>query len=569
MTNRIYNILSLLAALWMVGCSESLEDTYDEFTEGGMIRYVGKCSNVEVNPGWERLQVIWKNNIDAGIKNVKVTWQSENETIPYVRYIDRSNTADEEDLMDTIYLENLTDAVYTVRVSNITADSVESLVEEKYGRPYTENHEDLRTFSRGISAFSRMNNKLAVILDQDNENIKELLLCYYDKQGNKCVWNTKEHMTDILYDGTTELGRDYMFLLPEDSDAEIDFNRPLTLERKGKLAGCVDEITFPSDTLNLDERLRSTEFSQLMASMYGLAWESKVNELTTLELDYDIMSMQDLMYFPRLEKVVLGKNRYMQPSYAQSFYSTTDTYLGLSTLAFLNETRENFVVERYNNHYFDKDDVTTYIEAYKNAGKIKKDFTFIEKGSANLDDKPQYQRLDTIGWEITCSDTLRSGYVLDGAAMLLFDGPDYYEDFWSGETYMIEYYFEPNQTIGASIVTVTYDMKTPQVVAGFKAAQPYRNESGDTDYLLSSLKVEFSTDGYVWTNATNTEGSVTLGTSPGEETFIIVPKELQTPVRYIRLTMSNRLVGSVSGQGLYSLRLGAFIPLKSLTLPNP
>ena len=40
---------------------------------------------------------------------------------------------DSEDLMDTVYIDNLGDAMYTVRVNNVDANGRESLVEEKYG----------------------------------------------------------------------------------------------------------------------------------------------------------------------------------------------------------------------------------------------------------------------------------------------------------------------------------------------------------------------------------------------------------------------------------------------------
>ena len=89
--------LGMLFAFFTGSCNESLEDTYDEFTKGGMIRYVGRCSNVQVKAGWERLQVIWKNHADAGIERVKVTWQSENETTPEVRYIERAELNHEGD----------------------------------------------------------------------------------------------------------------------------------------------------------------------------------------------------------------------------------------------------------------------------------------------------------------------------------------------------------------------------------------------------------------------------------------------------------------------------------------
>lgn len=574
-----YTLFGLLLFFLAGACSESLEETYDEYTEGGMIRYLGKCSDVQVNPGWERLQVIWKNNIDAGIKRVKITWQSENEKEPFVHYIDRTNAMDETDLMDTIYLENLSDAMYTVRVSNQAINSTESLIEEKYGRPYTYSHEDLRTFTRGISAFSRMGDKLALILDQDNDNVKELELCYYEVGKEEMMtWNIKEHMDDTLtYElwGTEmELGRDYIFLLPEEDGAKIDFNRPLTLKRKGTLTGCVDEIEFQDETLNLNERLWSTEFSQLMLKNLGSDWESKIETVTELELDYSMVSMQDLMYFPALEKVILGKNRYMQANYVNSFASTTDQYIGLVILSFLKKTHPNFEVERYNHHYFGEDEWgMEYLQSYKDAGKINSEFTIIEKGNSNLDKKPQYIPLDTTGWKVTCSDTTHNGYKENGAAMLLFDGPRIVEDPWFGP-YEQEVYFEPTQTLGASIVSVTFDMDPEnkgnlQRVAGFKVAQPTRNQSGDTDYLLSSLMIEFSSDGYTWKDATHTDGSATIGNSPGEETYIPVPQELQTPVRYIRITMSSRSVSTVSGQGIYNLRLGKFIPLETLNVDEP
>lgn len=36
---KLYYIIGLLTALFVVSCSESLEETYDEFAGDGMIRY--------------------------------------------------------------------------------------------------------------------------------------------------------------------------------------------------------------------------------------------------------------------------------------------------------------------------------------------------------------------------------------------------------------------------------------------------------------------------------------------------------------------------------------------------
>lgn len=566
MIRKLYYAIGLFAVLFMTGCSESLEETYDEFAGDGMIRYLGKCSNVEVNPGWERLQVVWKHNIDAGVKKVKITWQSDKGS---GEMFAEPCDPDSEDLMDTVYIEHLADVMYTVRVNNVAADGRESLVEEKYGRPYSFDHEDLRSFSRGVTAFSRMGDKLAVVLDQSNENIKEMLLCFKDKAGNEHTWDMKAHSRDSLsykaygyYD--VDLGRDYLFLLPDEDGVDIDFGQPITVQRKGKLLGCVDEINFKDEQLHLGERLWSTAFSQLMLGTYGPDWESRVDDLETLEMDYDVISMQDLMYFPNLKKVILGKNRYMSSLYVKSNHSTTDEYVGLVMLQFLKNTRPDFTVERYNDHYFFHLDAlgTPSLQAYKAAGKLT-DLVFVEKDSSNLLAKPTYTPLDTTGWEITCSDTVYNGYKDNGAAMLLFDGLRHVKiDYGWGQVFEsdVEVYFEPAETIGASVVTVTYDMKTPQIVEGFKVGQPTRHQKGDTDYLLSSFVVEFSVDGLTWTEANYTNGSFSIGNSPGEETYLRVPEDLQTPVRYIRLKMSNRPIGLISSQTKYNLRLGKFIP---------
>ena len=103
-------------------------------------------------------------------------------------------------------------------------------------------------------------------------------------------------------------------------------------------------------------------------------------------------------------------------------------------------------------------------------------------------------------------------------------------------------------------------MKTSRVVEGFKVGQPTRNENGDEAYLLSNVKIEFSSDSYTWTNANYTDGNATIGNTPGEETYVLVPEEMRTPVRYIRLSMSNLPVGKIASQMKYCLRLGKFIP---------
>ena len=41
----------LFAMLVMVSC-ESLEDTYEDFAGNGPVRYLGKCTDLTIQPGW-------------------------------------------------------------------------------------------------------------------------------------------------------------------------------------------------------------------------------------------------------------------------------------------------------------------------------------------------------------------------------------------------------------------------------------------------------------------------------------------------------------------------------------
>ena len=559
----------MFALLFAVGC-EDLEDTYDEFAGDGMRRYLGRCGDVEVAAGWERLRVVWKNNLDVGVENTRITWKSENDAEPFVRHVKRPDVLDKNDLMDTVYLEGLSDATYEITVCNVAADSTTSLVTTLYARPYTTEHEDLRTFTRGITNFyvledrngNAANNRLAVILDEDNENLIDLTLNFWGTDGQQHSWDIKEHMMDSVsisnFFGTMNLMRDYMKLLPEDGAGYgIDFsdpvNKPITVSRQGILTGCIDDVPFADDTLSLDERVFSVAFTQWLTKNYGPDWESKLETIETAELDYSMNTFQDLLYLPNLREVVLGKNRFMEEGQQNTNLSTTDDYIGLMTLQFLKETRGVTTV-RYNNQYFNSI-VSGAMMTYQ---RILEMFMYIDRGlitnysnGENMALMPTYTALDSDGWEVTCSDTAHSGDKENGAAWLLDNDPSTY--------------FEPTQTLGVSVIEVEIDMGEAQVIHGFKVSQPASSTATNVAYLLSSIEIEVSEDGYNYEPATYEDAGITIGNTVGEITFIKVPEELQKPVRYLRFTMANRQTGSITDEAgttmpTYSLRLADVVP---------
>lgn len=70
-TIKYWGLLLILGIF--TGC-ESLEDTYSDYAEGGALRYLGKCQDLTVEPGWERLIVTWKNHVDPVIDKIKISW---------------------------------------------------------------------------------------------------------------------------------------------------------------------------------------------------------------------------------------------------------------------------------------------------------------------------------------------------------------------------------------------------------------------------------------------------------------------------------------------------------------
>lgn len=138
---QIYLLLGIVL-LALVGCRESLEDTISDYTGDGPVRYVGMCSNVTVESGWKRLTVKWKNSLDPNVVENKVTCSAGS----YV--FDTVVPAAVEECV----IRGLEDASYEITVRAIDDKGNASLTtnEVKYGRPYTDNHEEVIGFTRGI-----------------------------------------------------------------------------------------------------------------------------------------------------------------------------------------------------------------------------------------------------------------------------------------------------------------------------------------------------------------------------------------------------------------------------------
>ena len=114
----------LFAMLVMVSC-ESLEDTYEDFAGNGPVRYLGKCTDLTIQPGWNRLQVRWTNSPDPVIRHIRITWSKD--AMVKEELVDRETS--EYDITD------LEDGSYEVTICAVDKNGNTSLESTDYGKP--------------------------------------------------------------------------------------------------------------------------------------------------------------------------------------------------------------------------------------------------------------------------------------------------------------------------------------------------------------------------------------------------------------------------------------------------
>ena len=504
---KLNKLIGVLAAvvLW-AGC-ESLEDTYADMAGDGKIRYLAKCSDLTATAGWKRIYVEWKNGVDATVEGIKLRWSA--------------NDVEHDTILaptDTICtLENLVDGSYRIDVSTINGDK-ESLLSTTYVRPYTENHEIVLAFTRGIAKSYPVGNNLAFFTDVWSDNIEEVVLHYTGTDNVEKTFQLNQEAYERQFN-TIE---------------GVNFNQPITITRLGRIEGCPDLIQF--DPLDLDmSRVFTSDFKNALERRYGITdktpeekvvFDQFVDTARVLEFDYDITTLEDVLYFLKLEKVVVGKNRYLDETF-------NDQLPGHSTLA--NEDRslqvlevankwEGVEVERYADHYFTS--MTSFL-------------TEMGIPDRTLLDKLNYVQTAEVD---TVINSVQEVFGYENPWKTLVDNDP--QTVWL-----------TNNNGSARTYELTIELKEPKVIKGVKFAQAqYVPESSwmIEDFFPLSANVTVSSDEIEWTNLTYVEENL-IGGGSGEVTLL--PAAEPREVKFIRIRMTDR-----ESYGSYRLRVGDIVP---------
>lgn len=498
--NKLIYILSLFIAF---AACESMEDTYSEYNTPKE-RYVGMCSDLKIELGWKRFRLSWKNNVDAAIENIKVKWENEKGVADSVVL-----SADAEEYNTESVFSNQS---YKFIVTAIDNRNKESFPVEVYGKPYTEESSVIEMLKVVEKKFYFVGDQLILMLYDAGKDMYDSKISY-TSGGEKKV--QKIEREDF------EKGR----LIIESIDANTD----VSISGKMKIAECIDEIPLDKYVLDRNKKSWSGAFIGNMREQFDMleVTDEQLDTLTTLYVDYNISSLEDILYLPNLQKVVLGKKRMNSSSYNISGASYVSKIEDIDASVFaLRKMHELKGIE---------------VDIYGNQFLIKDSLDFENLYTQNTPPLPSVPN-DIENWELTIDD------------------PVYYEndDPEDNHLYLLEDMLGNTRNDWQSIQSseiktheITYDMKELKEVTGFQFYQS--NSRLAKIYLPETIQIHVSVDGMTWETAFY-QATLNVGGVRGEVT-IAKMREPKT-VRYVKL-----IVRDVETTKNNCVAIGDFIPL--------
>ena len=516
MRKRKYIINLFAAAALFASCSESLEDTYSDYAGNGKIRYVAKCTEVHATPGWERLVLEWINGTDATIDKIKVVWSCE----------DRKDSVLLPGTSTSFELRNLTDGTYRFDVYAVDAAGNQSLNEKPtYGRPYTREHEIMLAFTRGVMKSYFLKNKMIFFSDQWNENIVELKLKYKDTEGN-----TKYYLFDKEESYNTLVTIDDMSMNPSDT---------VYVFRKGKLEGCPDVIEFDPHVVNR-KKIYSAGFVNAIQRRYGYNIETKeqeaifedfVENVEELEFDYDIETFEDILYCPKLKKLVFGKNRYLDERNVTEYAKSKILGDQEKSTQVLNKANESDILGLTIDYYGIKSTLMPY---FNRELPYMTYLGYSQLPEMDIIGKEAFKEYED-GNRISCIP--KDSYaVLDN---LLDDNT---ESSWATT---------PSGTMRR--YEMEMELLEATEIRGVKIAQPFHNKwdpNGTVNFMPTMISIQTSADRIEWKEVTFVESNE-LGRSAAEVTLLPIA-EGSRMVKYIKISLRD----GVDRDGLCKINLG-------------
>ncbi len=478
-------IYILLIGILFSAC-ESAEDTYAEYNTPKH-RYVGKCTDLRLEVGWHRFILTWQNTTDAAVDSIIVRWKDQN------------------GLKDSVLLpagteKYVTDPIFSNLNYSFTVNARDTRGEESigesavYGTPLTADSEILISLQH---------------IERKYYFVGEELILYL--QPFK-LDSTTYLKSEVTY---TSGGEEMKYLLTaEDIEAGIktltgvDENTEVSISNTMKVDDYIDTMYLNPYSLDRNFIAMDGTFRANLIRQFKTPNITKeiLDTMTVLYADYDINSFEDILYLPKLEKMILGQGRYGTRATNKS--KLRDKEVSLDAMDKMH-TLNGLEVDLYGSQY-----------NLKNAASFISD-----KGRANA---PTLNFPDTTGWVLSINDTTYYGneneaddHPFELKNLLV---SSYYDDWVSVQLY-------------SKVATheIEYDMLTAQPIKGFRYTQAMSttNSSFLTDVIGIYVK---DTEDDEWRPAFF-QADFQVGDTGGETTDIALPEPLN--VRYIKLVIKD------------------------------
>ncbi|WP_141560917.1 DUF4998 domain-containing protein [Butyricimonas sp. Marseille-P3923] len=517
MKKLLYRILPMFVMGWISFTScEDLEDTYSDYAGDGPKSLLTICYDVKAKAGWEEVNLSWTVKDDPKRDSILIKWENDNGS--WSELLDKNATE--------YTLKGLGNFTYSISVCgvgkvDVNGNRQESLASPVYVRPYTLDHEELTIFSSMVLKQFKRGDDLLLFLDKWSEDMASFKIGYYENGSSiESFWTPKRERVGTEDDPKfLPDGKNYHWL------RDVNFDKKITIYREGEIEALPGlQLPLPNVEVNTSTFIMNADFEALVAMQLGVS-SLRLEHLVgvkKLDLDYNLSSMEDILYFPDLEIINLGKNRYMMEQYAQvtQYQSKVEEHtLSLLAMEILREENK-LEVNQYNNHYF-IDDAADW---------------FVKKGNPVFPAGVEYIIPGSGGWECESDPVTDMRDIMN-----LFDND-------SKTEWLANIGVRPFLTMRTHEILV--DLGEYKDIRGIRLVQPA--SSTGIHFRIPFIRVYSgsSAEGpWVWALKDYT---VQLGTSPNETTLIPVKDEVENPIlntRYLKIMIQDVAhQGNTSGQ---------------------
>ena len=499
---RHLKIIYLLLAVALFSCQDE-NDGVDIFGGEGKSKIVGMSSELDIKLGWNRLILNWENSFDPAIDSIEVNWSANKKSYKKILPGDATD----------YIIENLENFDYQINVIALDKEGNRSKALTTYSRPYTKDHEVLNTFLNIEQKFFFVNDKLIVIPNPCNDKNINPTLHYFVGDEEKTVEYTKEYIeSEDFYRG---------FVVYEN----VNFTKPITFTRKGKIEECEDDILFDPYELKLENVKLNPYFEDELKIQHGSIDKAWINSVEEICIDFPVATLEDLVLFPNLKRLKFGSKRYfnsdpddesaepeiMVPSLNFNPDNEELTYFILDELT----KKENpLAIEIYH-------DLFNLSSTLENAVK-KEPILFVEKEYFDIEGWATY---DVVGDKV---------YTDQGIKLYTVNMP--YRIFYPDGIYLSPF---RNKVAGLRH-KITADMQEEKTINGFIVRM---NNYGTQAQFPEEVGIQYSKDGENWIDIDPTRKMHRVGNHYAEVTNF----ELSTPIKaqHVRIIVDDN--GPISG----------------------